>query len=421
MSLPIDVDGPTRQGMLTGVRVLDISGPAGAYGARLLADLGADVVRVEHGPRLAESDAGTTLTAANGGQANSFERFTSVNIRSAFASEEEVNALAAAADVVLTDGTIDLPEAAGPAHRIDVTAFGRVGSGRDLVGDDLVALAAGGLLSLGGYPDTEPIAVFGAQAYLLGGIFAAVGALLALLAGDRDGSVHHVDVSLQAGIVGALEDTAAEADLVGTTRRRAGDRPREAGTGTYRCQNGYVAIVAGKMGTARAWTNLVAWLQESDVEGAGALSEPGWDTLRGRRRPEAIAHFRDVFERFSANRTKDWLYEEGQRRGIAIAPVNSVTDLRHDDQLADRQFFRTMTDPVLGKEVTYPGPPFRLSGVPVAPWRNAPAPGSDTTAVYEEWLQGAQRVDGADRDGADRADADRADADRAGASRSVIA
>lgn len=377
-------------GILAGLRVVDASGPEGAYGARLLADLGADVVRVDTSGSAAAMCVPPLLTAADGTVVSTFERFVNLNKRSVRLDEDHgdtvLRELVAHADVVLTDGTVPLSDLPGTTSRVDVSGFGQVGAGRHLIGDDLVNLAAGGLLSLGGYPDTEPIAVFGSQSYLAGGLLAAIAALLATLARDADGAGHQVDVSVQAGIVGALEDATAEADLVGTTRTRAGERPREAGTGTFPCADGHVAMVAGKMGTARAWDSLVSWLREVSVPGADELADPVWTTLTYRRRPESIATFTAVFESFTARHPKSWLYHEGQRRGIPIAPVNTITDLLGDEQLLARNYFRTVFDPLLQTELTYPGPPFRMHGHRAQPWRGAPSVGADTTAVFAEWL-----------------------------------
>ena len=390
--VPNITTAPRTTGVLAGIRVLDVSGPEGMYGGRLLADLGADVVRAETQTQAHDHLLPPVLHGPDGEPVSAFERFVNLNKRSLLlddtdgASDALIATLASHADVVLTDGTPHLADLPTGTARVDISTFGTVGAGRDLVGDDLVGLAAGGLLSLGGYPDTEPIAVFGNQSLLVGGLLAAVAALLAILARDADEDGRHVDVSVQAGIVGALEDATAEADLRGTARTRAGETPREAGTGTFHCADGAIAMVAGKMGTARAWDALVTWLQDEQVPGADELAEPGWATLQQRRRPDAIATFTRVFGEFSGRHNKAWLYREGQRRGIAVAPVNTISDLLQDDQLRSRDYFRTVHDAVLQVPVTYPGPAFRMYGYPRPEWRSAPRLGADSAAVLDEWL-----------------------------------
>jgi benzylsuccinate CoA-transferase BbsE subunit len=216
-------------------------------------------------------------------------------------------------------------------------------------------------LSLGGYPDTAPVAVFGNQAYLCGGLMTGVAALLALLGADgRDVPAPRADVSVQATLVGALEDATAEYDLCHTVRRRAGDKPREAGTGIFRSANGYIAMVAGKLGTAQAWRNLVVWLGEEQVAGAEELARPEWTTLEKRREPESLETFTAIFESFSIERSSESLYREGQRRSIAIAPVNNMSDIFSDPQLLYRDFFRSIDSEVFDRPLTVPGRPYRL-------------------------------------------------------------
>jgi benzylsuccinate CoA-transferase BbsE subunit len=392
--------------VLDSIKVLDWTDQGGAYAARLLADLGADVVRVEpvtdEGPWPQEpvpAAAGTTVSA--------FERFVNLNKRSLRvnqdtpAGRELLGQLAERADIVLTAGpAAQAWRQSGPrpgtATQVNVSAFGRTsggtiggtssGAGTSLLADDLVTLAAGGLLSLGGYPDREPVAVYGSQAYLAGGISAAIAALLGVLAADAGEPGADLDVSTQAVMASALEDAAAEFDLTGVVRRRTGDGLREAGTGTFRCADGWIVVVAGKLGTAAAWDSLTGWLCDQDVPGAEALKGPEWTDLAYRRRPESIAEFQPLMESATGRLTRAELYEELQLRRIAAAPVNNVADLLADPQLADRAFFRTVSDPLLGRELSYPGPPYRLEDHRMPDWTSAPVPGGQTDEVLRDWL-----------------------------------
>ena len=112
------------------------------------------------------------------------------------------------------------------------------------------------MLSLGGYPETGPVAVPGEQGHLASAIFGAVAALKALL--EREGTNHGqwVDVSGQECIAFALEDAVPEWYLNRNIRKRTGDKAREAGTGVYPCMDGHVSMVAGRLGTAKAFKTL---------------------------------------------------------------------------------------------------------------------------------------------------------------------
>jgi benzylsuccinate CoA-transferase BbsE subunit len=384
--------------VLDSIKVLDWTDQAGAYAGRLLADLGADVVRVE-----AVTDSGPwpeeRVPSGQGHEVSAFERFVNLNKRSILintdtpAGRELLGLLAEQADIVLTSGEAPRhwrqagrpPRKQGAPAYVNVSAFGD-GAGAGLHADDLVTLAAGGLLSLGGYPDSEPVAVYGSQAYLAGGISGAIAALLGLLAADAGQPGADLDVSAQAVMASALEDAAAEFDLTGVVRRRTGDGLREAGTGTFRCADGWIVVVAGKLGTAAAWDSLVGWLCDQDVPGAEALKGPEWTDLSHRRLPASIAEFQPLMEAATSRMTRAQLYEELQSRRIAAAPVNNIADLLADPQLADRGFFRTVRDAVLDRDVSYPGPPYRLEDHRVPEWTSAPVPGGQTDQVLRDWL-----------------------------------
>jgi benzylsuccinate CoA-transferase BbsE subunit len=184
----------------------------------------------------------------------------------------------------------------------------------------------------------------------------------------------------------ALEDALPDYDLTGLIRRRFGDQAREAGSGTFACANGFVTMVAGRLGTAAAWTSLVAWLNEVGTEGADELLEPRWNDHTFRQRRESITYFTGVFERFAVTRSKHDLYREAQARRIALAPVNTFTDVLADPQLEDRDFFETVTDPVTGLGMIYPGRPYRIDGLGPMVVRPAPTPGEHTRDVFEGML-----------------------------------
>ena len=363
-----EVAGADR-GLLSGIRVLDLSGYEGMYGGRLLADLGADVVRVERDDRASDIAPGPFIMDRAGEPSSAFCAFVNINKRAIQLDLRDetqrvaLQGLIDLSDIVLADRLPEGLSVAQDVALIETSVFGHVGSGDDYVGSDLVALAAGGLLSLGGYPDTPPVAVYGNQAYLCGGVMTGVAALLSLL-GCVESHAPNADVSVQATLVGALEDATAEFDLRGTVRRRAGDSPREAGTGIFRSADGFIAVVAGKLGTAQAWLNLVAWLQEAGVEGADELAGTEWQTIEKRRDPESIERFTRVFETYTTTQSCDWLYREGQGRAIAIAPVNTMAEVLADPQLTYRDFFRTISSPDFAVELTVPGKPYRLYDLP---------------------------------------------------------
>lgn len=369
-------------GPLAGLRVIDATVSLGAYAARLLADLGADVVRIEPLGRSARDDFFDRF-------ANSGKRSIALNLGHTEGRDvlrrllDRSDALIEAFPASWADEHDLGPPAIAERHptlvHVSVSAFGRDRTaGRP--DDDLSLLAAGGLLHLGGYPDAEPMAAYGRQSHVAASLFAAVAALVGVLDRTRLDRGRWLDVSAQEAVAQAVEDSVATYELTGQIRERLGSEPREAGTGVYRCADGFVTMVAGRLGTTKAWHALVAWMREAAVPGADELAGPEWATLQHRQRAASIAQFGVIFGAFAADRTRFELYRDAQHRGIALSPVNDVAAVFEDPQLAAREFFVDVEDPKLGR-LRYPGPPYRLSRTPASPARPAPEPGQHTDEV----------------------------------------
>jgi benzylsuccinate CoA-transferase BbsE subunit len=367
----IDTSAP-----LTGVSVVDATTSLGWYAGRLLADLGADVVRLQT-PRAA-------ATVDSAGFRESFlhagKRIVDLNWDEA-PQRAAVERLLATAQIMLTsEGPAAL--AARDLHPADVTRrhrllvhvsispFGLTGPYADRPASDLTLLAAGGLLALAGDPDREPVRAWGEQTSVIAGVHATAAALIALQTLETQGRGQVVDLSAQEAVAHSLENAVQYLDLEGVLRRRAGAGPQEAGTGLFRCADGWIYLVGGLGGSPLAWDAIVDWLVGGGVPEAELLREERWQQPGWRRTPEACAGFRDLFERFAAARTKKDLFDSGQRRGISVAPVATPTDLMADPQLAARDFFRTIQ--VGETPVVVPGSPYRFRGSDVRPRSTRP-------------------------------------------------
>ncbi|MDH3398201.1 MAG: CoA transferase [Acidimicrobiia bacterium] len=378
----------TSRRALEGIRVLDVTDDLGAYTSRLLADLGAAVLRIDAPTDARACTSDLSVETRDGREVNLFDRFANAGKRrialdpSTPGGQALLARLAADADVLIEsswDGqTTEIPEATNSRLiRVVVTPFGR-GLNPDWGPvDDLILLGAGGLLHLGGYRDAGPVAAYGGQSRYAASIFAAAATLVALIDRERSGRGTTIDVSAQECIAQALEDSVPTFALTGNERMRYGTEAREAGTGIFACSDGYVSMVAGRLGTARAWSALVAWLNDEETEGARALLDPRWSEFSYRQSEAAITAFTIIFESFGATRSKLALYLEAQRRGIALSPVNEIGDLVRDPQLRAREFFVSLKDEELGTTLTFPGSPYRLSLTPPAVGTIAPPPIND--------------------------------------------
>ena len=396
------IQAPATAAALTGIRILDLTTNYAAYAGRLLADLGADVVRVEPpegSPLRSLAPCQTGPTGAPLSFAHAFldagKRSVTLDLMTA-AGRELLAELAASSDAM-----IETPSASAADHidfelvrqrnpglvLVSISAFGRDGPYAGYQATDLTLLAAGGLLSLGGYVDSEPLAVQGEQAMLASGIYGAIAVLTALYERTQTGKGCWIDVSGQECVAFALEDAVAEWSINGHVRRRLGDGAREAGTGVYPCKDGHISMVAGRLGTANAFVTLTQWVAASEVPDAASLLEPQWQDFKFRQSREGIARFAEIFGAFCRTRGKQELYREGQARQIAIAPVNTVADVLQDAQLAANSYFQPQFERNSGRDITFPGPPYRLSRTPARPRGVAPKLGEHNRELVDRELR----------------------------------
>jgi benzylsuccinate CoA-transferase BbsE subunit len=389
------VTGNGAPAALEGVRVIDLTDELGAYAGRLLVDLGAEVIRVEPpgGSRTRHME---PLVDVDGETVSAFELFVNAGKQSVVvdiatsSGIAQLEKLIASADVVIESPVPVLAEAGISADRVRslkpdltrviITPYGLDRQPAWPSTDDLLVMASGGLLHLGGYPDLGPVAAYGGQSRFAASIFGAVAVMAGLLQRDLDGSGSTFDVSAQECMAQALEDSAVTYALNGRVRERQGDRPREAGSGVYPCRDGYISLIAGRLGTARAWAALVAWLNEVGAEGAGELLEPDWSTFAFRQTDIAIEDFGRIFAAFTATRDKLDLYTEAQARMISLSPVSTVADILANPQLQARDFFVDVREKT--GMVTFPRAPYRMSGTPVRDPGPAPAVGADTAVTF---------------------------------------
>ncbi len=401
------VEARADAGALAGIGVLDLTTNYAAYAGRLLADLGADVVRVE-GPRGSPLRNLAPYARGPDGERASFahafldagKRSVTLDLATAGGSELFMR-LAATSDVLIETPSSSAPASAAVDFErirrhnpglvvVSISPFGRAGPYAGYAATDLTLLAAGGLLSLGGYADTEPLAIQGEQAMLASGIYGAVAALAALYERTQTGKGRWIDVSGQECVAFALEDAVAEWSINARVRRRQGDIAREAGTGVYPCRDGHVSVVAGRLGTVKAFVALMEWIGASGVPGGAELRAPQWRDFRFRQSSEGVARFAKIFHEFCRTRGKEELYREGQARRIAIAPVNSIADIVHDVQLEANSYFQPQFDAGLGKNLVFPGPPYRMSRTPARRRGAAPQLGEHDRELLREGLRLAQ-------------------------------
>jgi benzylsuccinate CoA-transferase BbsE subunit len=272
-----------------------------------------------------------------------------------------------------------------------ITPFGQSGPYAHYRASDLVGMAMGGLMYLCGDADRPPVRLRPSQAYLQVGLQAAVGTLLAHHHRVRSGEGQLIDVSMQQAVSWTIIPTRQYWDLDrliterGGPARAFGDQMRRI---IFPCQDGHVSLM-GVM-NAREWRPMVAWLASEGM--AEDLTGESWAILAQHAGPspltqaaltaDELAHVYDVLSRFLLKHTKAELSEEARRRRIILFPVHTARDLLAHPQLLARNFFQALEHPELGETLCYPGAPYQLSRTPCQLRRRAPLIGEHNEAIY---------------------------------------
>ena len=365
---------PTRpargRGALSGIRVLEVVDERGAYCGKLLADLGADVIKLEP----PGGDAGRRETGSLFFYANTNKRSVTLDLDSR-TGRNTFRRLAATADVVVEAvppgewdarglGYESLRELRPSLVWTSVTGFGRTGPQAGYASADIVVSALGGSMHVTGEPEDPPVVVTGSQAWIVASTCAASASLIALHEARRSGRGQLVDVS-------ALEAMAAVTHICGAAKYlEDGIVPRRFGSalfssvpsGAYRCADGRLVYLM--VNRPAHWKALAAWVNEitGNVEVLDSMFE-GPSSTRQPYRELLDLFLGELFLRLTAADA----YREGQRRHLAITPVSGALDVISDAHLRARRFFVT-AEQGDGSRVRMPGAPYRLSRTP---WRVA--------------------------------------------------
>lgn len=345
--------------MLNDLRVLDCSGRLGWLAGRILADLGADVVKLE--------GAGADLEDPAWRAFNVNKRVLVLGTANP-RCRDDFDALVQCADVLFESG--DAPPGAedwfSPSRlerinptliHVSVTAFGGSGPKKDWAGSDLEIMAAGGAMSLAGEPGGKPLRISEPQAPGWAGACAAVGALTAIAGRDRDGAGQHVDVSAQAAVIAALAHAPTFFDLLGETPSRNGAfiTGRTVTGARFRaiweCRDGYLNfILYGGAAGVRTNEQLVAWMRERGVD-PGPLGTIDWRRFDLKQATQdEVERLEAPIARFFGGLGKEEFRDGAAKREMLGYPVATTADIASDPQLEAREFWGEVKDPVYGTE-----------------------------------------------------------------------
>ena len=387
---------------LDGLRVLDLSNRFSHYAGKLLADMGAEVILIEP-PIIGNSIRNKPPFIQDRSEIefgiphfyfNTNKRSITLDIHKNEGRKIFLD-LVKTADIILEDheplalnklglSFEYLQEINPKLIMTSITPFGQTGPYANYAADDLTLLALGGLLNIMGFEDMQPTQAACEQAYAMGCMFGAVGTMLAVLETQISHMGQQVDVSIQECVTLALENSAQSFDLEKKIRARTGNSQRYAGSGIFKCLDGFVYVFAGGMAASRFWKNLVEWFKIEGVKGADELASPKWQDLKYMHSEEGKQLFETIFTAFASDKTMAFLYEGAQSRRIPLCPVNDSQSILKNKQFISRSFFETVLHKDSGKKITMPGAPYQLSETPWSLRKLAPHLGEDNQAIYKE-------------------------------------
>ena len=369
---------------LDGIRVLDLTGVEGQLCGRLLADLGAEVIKIEPtqgdparliGPfRHGAPDDEASLRFLH---LNTNKKSVTLDLTTS-QGRETFRGLARTADAIIetsVEGAFDYESLRkeNPALVVaSITGFGPDGPYSDFKAPSIVVSAMGGVMYLCGSPEREPLAEPEYQPYHLASAYAAFGLLLALRHRDGTGQGQRVDVSCQE--VSASQQhvvvnySANKAVLV-----REGNRGPLGGgmpEGVYPGSDGFCHVVIIPRGH---WHNLLEWMGRPE-----ALLDQIWENRHVRNanlefiEPQVLEFMRGL--------SKDELFRKGQEYRIPIGPINRPDEFTRDPYALERGLFVDVEHRVSGRSRLVCSP-FRMSKTPGSIFSPAPGLGEHNEEV----------------------------------------
>ena len=381
------------------LRVLELGDTKGQWAAKLLGDLGADVIKVEPPDGCAERRSGPFFQdtphpdrSLAFWHANTSKRSVVLDLETED-GRAALRGLIPSVDVVLDSyapgylSSLGLDDAALRRIKSDlitcsVTSFGNTGPWRDYLASDLLHLAAGGQMAICGYDEEEepaapPIALGGGQAWFMGGHYAAIAILAAVHQREMSGVGQSLDVSVHEACSLTTEGHIPRYlshHEVSERNRRAGAIDRE----QFRCRDGtYLNSQWSSEMTPEHLAVLAYWMDDYGCAG---------DLLDEAYQDQAVIavsaeHIAELLAAFFATIDAEEAFRGAQQRGFAFGPVRTVEENLTDGHWSDRGFLVSVAHPELGCEFIYPGAYALFSASPWAISRRPPTLGEHTVEL----------------------------------------
>jgi crotonobetainyl-CoA:carnitine CoA-transferase CaiB-like acyl-CoA transferase len=370
---------------LDGIRIVDLSqGISGSYCTKLLADCGAEVVKIEppmgdaaraYGPFPCDTphpEKSALFLHLNGGKRSVTLDVASKNGR------EAVRRLVRTADMVVENcppGTLDglglgydaLAELNARLVLTSITPFGPSGPYSGYQATHLINCALSGWMSACGLPGRPPLQSGGQISEYVAGMYGAIGGLGALLGSRAAGQGFHVEVSTQEALQIITIFSVTTYAASGVVRQRQTALAEQ----IIPCSDG---LVGCHLMGADGWRALCEWVGKPELIDDPRYASANRTTL-----------LRPVLEEFFQDWKREDVFHEAQRRRISFSLVPTIDQLLELDQHQARNFFVEVDHPSAGR-LTHPGPAFRMPASPTGPVRPEPLLGQDNAAILQREL-----------------------------------
>lgn len=395
--------------LLGGCRVLDLSDEKGVLCAKLLGDLGADVIKIEPPGGDPARNIGPFYKDIPHPERSLFWFYTNMHKRSITLNLQSPDGveifkrLAKYADFVVESfepgymaslglGYSELEKINPRIIMTSITPFGQTGPYAHYKATDLIGVAMGGMVYIYGEMDRPPNRLSCPQFYFLGGLHGATGSMVAHYYRELTGVGQHVDVSCQQAVVLSLMVVAEIWDMLKYSYRGMGAFYAGARPGgfplfsrvIYPCKDGHVFLLLTGAAQAGMVASSKALVEMANSEGiALELKDYPWQTIDAATiTQEELTRLTDNIYEFIKTKTKAELFEAALEKGILLSPINTIKDVVESPQLAARGFWEDVEHPELGTTITYPGYPIKISGHHYRIQRRAPLIGEHNEEIY---------------------------------------
>ncbi len=397
--------------LLAPYRVLDLTDEKGFLCGKILADLGADVIKIEK---------------VGGDQARNIGPFFHNNPnsqQSLFWFYYNLNKRGITLDIDSADGRDIFKKLVKNAHFLvesfepgyldklglsfnklrevnlglimtSITAFGQTGLYSQYKATDIVGMAMGGIMYLTGDPDRPPLRISFPQAYLHAGAEAAAASMIAHYERQQTGEGQWIDVSMQECLISTTLNAIPIWEIDKRLEKRVG--PMRSGLSTpgpqlqiWPCKDGFVSFAVLGHGSAsfKSIRALVKWMENEGMS-TDHLSNIDWESWDiAKQNQESWNMIEALILRFFKSKTKIELFREAINRGILLMPVMTPSDLVNSEQLQHRDFWTEVYHPELSVTLIYPGAFCKILGAePYRVRRRAPLIGEHNLEIYRDEL-----------------------------------